>query len=204
VIIALFILEAYPVFSPVQLVDDKNILSSDQRMKGVDNTKSLSLIYCIRCSRYLMRNKKVSIWRVERNNRMHRSTEKAPSEALKEERLKGLPAIPYLPQRTISATISTTGFIEFETNRYSVPAEYADMGCEVVVYPEQLEIRVKGRRIATHKRSFEKKQKIEHPSHREKLLTVTPQFKQKRIYQLMKNMDRSIEKFIASAETGKL
>jgi hypothetical protein len=55
VIIALFILEAYPVFSPIQLVDDKNILSPDQRMKGMNNTKSLSLIYCIRCSRYLMR-----------------------------------------------------------------------------------------------------------------------------------------------------
>jgi hypothetical protein len=61
VIIALFILEAYPVFSPVQLVDDKNILSSDQRMKGVDNTKSLSLIYCIRCSRYLMRRARLNV-----------------------------------------------------------------------------------------------------------------------------------------------
>lgn len=146
-------------------------------------------------------NKKVNLWRVERNNRIHRSTGKAPSEALKEERLKGLPAIPYQPQRTILATISTTGFIEFETNRYSVPAEYSDMGCEVVVSPEQIEIRVKDRKIAIHRRLFEKKQKIEHPSHREKLLTVTPQFKQKRIYQLMKNMDKSTEKFISAAES---
>ena len=146
-------------------------------------------------------NKKVNIWRGERNNRIHRSTGKAPSEALREERLKGLPAIPYLLQRTISATISTTGFIEFETNRYSVPTEYSDRGCEVVVAPEQIEIRVKGRKIATHRRSFEKKQKIEHPSHREKLLTVTPQFKQKRIYQLMKNMGKSTEKFISAAES---
>lgn len=146
-------------------------------------------------------NKKVNSWRVERNNRIHRITGKAPSETLKEERLKGLPVIPYQPQRTIPAMVSTTGFIEFETNRYSVPTEYSDMGCEVVAAPEQIEIRVKGRKIATHRRSFEKKQKIEHPSHRVKLLTVTPQFKQKRIYQLMKNMDKSMEKFISTAES---
>lgn len=146
-------------------------------------------------------NKKVNSWRVERNNRTHRITGKTPSEALKEERLKGLPAISYQPQRTIPATISTTGFIEFETNRYSVPTEYSDMGCEIVAAPEQIEIRVKGRKIATHRRLFEKKQKIEHPSHRGKLLAVTPQFKQKRIYQLMKNMDRGMEKFIVTAES---
>lgn len=147
-------------------------------------------------------NTKVSAWRIERNNRVHRATGKTPSEMLKEEKLKVLPAIPYQPQRTIPvAAISTTGFIEFETNRYSVPAEYADMSCELVIYPEQLEIRVKGKKVASHKRSFAKRQKIEHPFHRRKLLSVTPQFKQKRIYQLMKNMDRSMEKFIDTAES---
>lgn len=146
-------------------------------------------------------NTKVSLWRIERNNRVHRATGKTPSEMLKEEKLKILPAIPYQPQRTIHAAVSTTGFIEFETNRYSLPAEYADMSCELVIYPEQIEIWVKGKRVATHKRSFAKKQKIEHPSHRERLLSVTPKFKEKRIYQLMKNMDKGMEKFIATAES---
>lgn len=146
-------------------------------------------------------NTKVSLWRTERNKRVHRSTGKTPLEMLKEEKLKVLPAIQYQPHRTIHATISRTGFMEFETNRYSLPAEYADMSCELVIYPEQLEIRVKGKKVATHKRSFAKKHKIEHPSHREKLLSVTPQFKEKRIYQLMKNIDRAMEKFIATAES---
>ena len=47
---------------------------------------------------------------------------------------------------------------------------------------------------------FKKKTKIETPSHREKLLEITPHFKQQRIYQLMKAMDQSIEQFLKYAE----
>lgn len=146
-------------------------------------------------------NRKVNTWRIERNNKVHRATGKPPVEMLKEERLRPLPVISYRPYRTVSAMISTTGFVEFDTNKYSVSTEYSDMSCEIVVYPEQIEVMVKGRKVASHKRSFEKKQKIEHPSHREKLLSITPQFKLKRIYQLMKNMDKEMGKFIDNAES---
>lgn len=54
--------------------------------------------------------------------------------------------------------------------------------------------------VATHPRSFEKKAKIENPSHRQKLLEITPQFKAQRIYQLMKGMSRGIEQFLKYAE----
>src|SRR3989304_5378962 len=67
-------------------------------------------------------NRKVSLWRTERNQKIHRSTQKTPLEALKEETLKTLPAIPYRPYRVLLASVSKTGFIEFETNRYSVPS----------------------------------------------------------------------------------
>jgi len=145
-------------------------------------------------------NRKVSAWRIERNNRTHRVTEKTPSEALKEERLKPLPAIHCQPYRTVTAMASTTGFVEFDTNRYSVTSSYSDMACEIRAYPEHLEITVKGKKIAIHKRSFQKRQKIEHPSHRERLLAKTPRFKFKRIHQLMKNMDKGMEKFIDASE----
>lgn len=145
-------------------------------------------------------NRKINNWRIERNNRVHRITGKPPSEALKEERLKALPAIPFQPYRAITATISTTGFAEFDTNRYSVASSYSGMACTIYAYPEHLEIMVNGKKVVVHTRSFLKKQKIEHPSHREKLLHMTPQFKQKRIYQLMKNMDQDMGKFIDTAE----
>src|SRR3990172_8204523 len=144
-------------------------------------------------------NRKVSLWRTERNQKIHRSTQKAPIEALKEEKLKALPAIPYRPYRVVLASISKTGFAEFETNRYSVPSYYAERSCEILVYPDHLEVMVKGNRIAFHRRSFNRKEKIEDPSHRETLLRMTPRFKSQRIYQLMDQMDPALHHFLQEA-----
>jgi len=145
-------------------------------------------------------NRRFSLWRIDRNNRVHRTTGKAPAEAIKEEKLKALPQIQYRPYRIQPAQISKTGFIEFETNRYSVPSGYCEMSCEILAYPESIEVAVKGKKVATHGRVFKKKQKIENPSHREKLLNITPNFKYQRIYQLMKGMDKEIKHFLKSAE----
>jgi len=144
-------------------------------------------------------NRKVSLWRTERNQRVHRSTQKAPIEALKEEKLKALPAIPYRPYRVVLASISKTGFVEFETNRYSVPSSCAESSCEILAYPDHLEVMVKGNRIAFHRRSFKRKEKIEDPTHRETLLRMTPRFKSQRIYQLMDQMDPALHHFLQEA-----
>ena len=145
-------------------------------------------------------NNKAGLWRIERNNRVHRTTEVTPIDALKKERLKGLPLIPYKPYRVQPAVISTTGFLYFDANRYSAPSSYSGQACDIMAYPQHIEITVNGKKVAVHPRSFEKKAKIENPSHREKLLEMTPQFKNQRIYQLMKGMDQSIEQFLKYAE----
>jgi len=145
-------------------------------------------------------NKKVSLWRIERNNRVHRTTEEKPSLLLKKERLKFLPQISYKPYRVQQASISTTGFVYFDTNRYSVPSSYSGTSCDIFAYPGHIEITVNDRKIAVHPRTFKKKTKIENPSHREKLLETTPNFKYQRIYHLMKAMDKNIERFLAYAE----
>ena len=144
-------------------------------------------------------NRKASLWRIERNQRIHRSTHKTPIEALKEEKLKALPAIPYHPYRVVLASVSKTGFVEFETNRYSVPSSYAERSCEIFAYPDHLDVRAKGNRVAFHRRSFGRKEKIEDPSHREMLLRMTPQFKSQRIYQLMDQMDPALHHFLLEA-----
>jgi transposase len=145
-------------------------------------------------------NNKVGLWRIDRNNRIHRTTGVKPADALKKERLKGLPQIPYRPYRAQPAVISTTGFVYFDTNRYSVPSSYSEQACDILAYPRHIEIVIKDRKIAAHPRSFQKKTKIESPSHREKLLETTPNFKQQRIYQLMKAMHQGIEEFLKYAE----
>lgn len=145
-------------------------------------------------------NKKMGLWRIDRNNRVHRTTDVRPSDALKKERLKGLPQIQYKPYRVQPAVISTTGFVYFDTNRYSVPSSHSGLACDILAYPQHIEITVKGRKVAVHPRTFQKKTKIENPSHWEELLEITPHFKQQRIYQLMKALHQSIEQFLKYAE----
>ena len=140
-------------------------------------------------------NRKLALWRVERNNRVHRSTGKPPALALEEEKLRPLPQIAYKPYRPVPAQVSTTGFVQFDMNRYSVPSEYSDASCRILAYPGHIEIVLKGKKI-THTRSFEKGRKIENPAHRKKLLARTPNFKYQRIRQLMRNMDGSLKAFL--------
>lgn len=144
-------------------------------------------------------NKQVALWRQERNKRVHRTTERPPLEMLKEEKLIALPQIPYQPRRSVFVVVGKTGFVSFETNRYSVPAQ-PESTLELLAYPEHIELTYKGKKIATHKRSFLRSQKIENPLHRERLLSVTPNFKYKRIYELMSGMDLSVRQFISAAE----
>jgi transposase len=144
-------------------------------------------------------NRKVGLWRIERNQRIHRSTQKSPLEALKEEKLRALPAIPYRPYRVVPATVSKTGFVEFETNRYSVPSDYSERPCDILAYPDHLDVRIKGNRIAFHRRSFGRKERIEDPTHREKLLRITPEFKAQRIYELIDQMDPACHRFLHEA-----
>jgi transposase len=146
-------------------------------------------------------NRKTSLWCQERNQRIHRTTQKRPIDLLPEEKLKPLPQIPYSPYQIVMAQISKTGFVEFETNRYSVASPYSGSSCEILAYPDRLEISVHDKKIATHPRLFEKHQKIEHPSHREKLLQITPHFKAKRIYELMTRMDKTVSHFLQEAES---
>jgi len=145
-------------------------------------------------------NRKVGRWRVQRNQRIHRTTEKAPVNALKEEKLKVLPAIPYRPYRVVLASITKTGFVEFETNRYSVPSSYVDRSCELFAYPDHLEVMIQGNRIAYHPRVFDRNGKIELPSHRESLLRMTPQFKAKRIYELIDQIDPALHLFLQQGQ----
>ena len=144
-------------------------------------------------------NKQISLWRQERNKRVHRTTKKEPLEMLKEEKLISLPLIPYQPRRSVFVVVGKTGFVSFETNRYSVPAG-PESTLELLAYPEHIELHYQGKKIATHKRSFLRNQKIENPLHRERALSVTPNFKYQRIYQLMSGMDPCVRQFLSAAE----
>ncbi len=145
-------------------------------------------------------NRSLTAWRMERNRRVHRSTGKPPCDMLKEEKLKPLPQVPYQAYRMKTVMVSSTGFVSFDTNRYSVPSPYSNQPCSLQIYPRYLEVIVNNRKVATHQRSFLKHQTIEHPSHRERLLAMTPNFKYQRICQLMTRMDKEVALFLKRAE----
>ena len=111
-----------------------------------------------------------------------------------------LPALPYKPYRLVSASVSATAFVSFETNRYSVPNDYASSQATILAYPEHLEVLVNDRKVAHHPRSFARNQKIEHPSHRETLLSRTPNGKYERILKLMSGMAKEMALFLIRAE----
>lgn len=145
-------------------------------------------------------NRKFYLWLDKRNNTPHRSTGKTPKELLPRERLLMLPAQTYPARRIIPAVTSKTALVEFETNKYSLPSSCASRAVEILAYPEHIEIACSDRKAATHKRCFGKKQIIQNPLHAERLLEYTPQFKMRRILQLITNMDPVFGRFIDNQE----
>lgn len=141
-------------------------------------------------------NRLMDRWCRQRNATVHRSTGRAPADMVLEENLKALPTIAYLPRRSITGAVGRTGFVAFETNRYSVPSRFSGQSCVILAYPEKIEIAVGASVVATHPRSFGTRQKRELPAHRQDLLRVTPHYRQERILQLMTRMDPALAKLL--------
>jgi transposase len=145
-------------------------------------------------------NAKVFSWQKERNLRLHRTTKRPPAEMLHEEKLRPLPQIDARPYRCVSATATKTAFVEFETNRYSLPTTYAGLAVEILAFSDTMEILVRGRRVAVHRRLFQKHEKSELPAHREGLLLRSPRAKFQRIFELMAGLGPEIKAFLQNAQ----
>ena len=145
-------------------------------------------------------NARVETWCRERNARVHRTTGRTPLEALREERLLKLPALESAPVRVVPVMVTKTAFVEFETNRYSVPTAYAERAGEVWAQPESLEIVIHGKTVAVHRRLFDRREKSETPAHRAVLLERTPRFKLQRIHQLIANLGPESAAFLKDVE----
>lgn len=83
-------------------------------------------------------NRQVAHWCGVRNNTPHSATGRSPGDAAFDEPLKRLPAISYPAKRVVVATVSKTGFIEVESNRYSVPSRYSGQPVSVALYPHKI------------------------------------------------------------------
>ncbi|MGA7278175.1 MAG: IS21 family transposase [Desulfocapsaceae bacterium] len=106
------------------------------------------------------------------NVRIHGETRKRPKDMFAEEsvQLSRLPHELY-DIGTVSQVRATSQFrITVDTNRYSVPAEYAGARLTMKAYPDRLCFYHDNTLIARHTRSYDRHQDIENPDHPKVLL----------------------------------
>jgi len=106
------------------------------------------------------------------NVRVHGETRKPPRELFKLEKplLRPVSANLYDIGIVHNACASNRFRVTFETNRYSVPAEYASQRLTLKAYPERICIYHREKLIARHPRSFDKHRDLEDPDHPKALL----------------------------------
>lgn len=106
------------------------------------------------------------------NVRIHGETRKQPVALFETERaqLHPMPANLY-DIATVHPVCASNRFrVTFQTNRYSVPAEYASQRLTLKAYPERLCLYHREKLIARHPRSFERHRDFEDPDHPKALL----------------------------------
>ena len=101
------------------------------------------------------------------NVRIHGETRRRPTEMFSEEKasLLPLPPHPYDIGTITQARASTQFRISLDSNRYSVPAEYAGANLTLKAYPDRICIYCAEKLIARHARSYDRNKDIEDPDH---------------------------------------
>ena len=106
------------------------------------------------------------------NVRVHGETRKKPVDLFVEEQphLRPLPANQYDVAMISQVRVSSQFRVTVDTNRYSVPAEYAGARITLKSYPDRLCMYHKEDLIARHPRSYDRFQDFEDPDHPKELL----------------------------------
>ena len=106
------------------------------------------------------------------NVRVHGETHRVPNDMFAEENtvLQPMAMTPYDIAAIHTVRASNRFRVTFETNRYSVPAEYASQRLTLKAYPDQVCLYAAGQRIARHPRSYDRHGDFEDPDHPKALL----------------------------------
>ena len=106
------------------------------------------------------------------NVRIHGETRKKPIDFFAEEKphLKPLPINLYDVANVSQVRVSPQFRVTLDTNRYSVPAEYAGSDITLKSYPNRLCMYHEENLIARHTRSYDRYQDFEDPDHPKELL----------------------------------
>lgn len=140
------------------------------------------------------------------NCRLHRETGKKPIELFGEEKycLLPLPPNPY-DVATISTVRASRQFrITLDTNRYSVPAEYAGRRLTLKTYHDRLCIYHQEKLIARHVRSFDRRKDFEHPDHPKPLLAQRRKARDQRAFMRFLTLSDKAEAYYRRLEQRRM
>jgi len=129
-------------------------------------------------------NPAAQVWLNEiANVREHGETHQRPVDLFAEERglLRTPNANPYDLARVLTLRASSQFRIALDTNRYSVPAEFANQPLTVKAYPERLCLYHQDRLIARHVRRYDRHLDIEDPDHPKALLEQRKSAREQRL-----------------------
>lgn len=129
-------------------------------------------------------NPAARVWLEETANlRTHGTTRKQPVELFKAEKpaMNPLPAMPYDTATTKTVRANNRFRVILDSNRYSVPAEYAGAQLTMKTYTDRLCLYCDNNLIARHTRSYDRNRDYEHPDHPRALLLQRKKAREQRL-----------------------
>ena len=117
------------------------------------------------------------------NVRIHGETHQRPVDLFKQEQahLRPLNPLPYDIGRVATVRATKQFRVKLDSNRYSVPAEYASARVTLKAYPDRVCIYHQDQLIARHSRSYDRHQDIEDPDHPKALLAQRRRAREQRL-----------------------
>jgi transposase len=140
------------------------------------------------------------------NVRIHGETRKKPIELFKEERpcLLALPENPF-DIATVSQVRASSQFrITIDTNRYSVPAEYAGRRLTLKTYPDRLCVYCNDKLVARHVRSYDRYRDFEDPDHPKELLARRKKARDQKIFMRFLTLSAKAEQYYCKLEQRRM
>jgi transposase len=140
------------------------------------------------------------------NVRVHRETHRRPLDLFELERPKllPLPAAPYDVGLNRPVTASSQFRITLDTNRYSVPSEYAGARLTLRLYPDKLLIYHQHNLIAEHSRSYQRRRDFLHPDHQRRLLAQRRRGREQQLLMELMRISARAEQLIEGLQRRRL
>ena len=140
------------------------------------------------------------------NQRIHGETRRRPVELFETEqsRLHPMPPNPYDVGTVHMARASNRFRLTFDTNRYSVPAEYASRRLVLKSYPDRLCAYHDNKLIARHPRSYDRHRDFEDPDHPRELLAQRRSARHQKLLQRFLALSPKAERYYAQLELRRL